>query len=44
MYTKHLTLANNVQIPQLGLGTWFIEDAAAPEAVKEAVKIGFPDR
>ena len=41
MYTKHLTLANNVQIPQLGLGTWFIEDAAASEAVKEAVKIGY---
>lgn len=28
MYTKHLTLANNVQIPQLGPGIWFIEDAA----------------
>ena len=41
MCTKHLTLANNVQIPQLGLGTWFIEDAAASEAVKEAVKIGY---
>lgn len=41
MYTKHLTLANNAQIPHLGLGTWFIEDAAAPEAVKEAVKIGY---
>ncbi len=33
MYTKHLTLANNAQIPQLGLGTWFIEDAAASDAV-----------
>lgn len=32
MYTKTLTLANGVKIPQLGLGTWFIDDANAAEA------------
>lgn len=41
MYSKTLTLANGVVVPQLGLGTWFIDDAAAPEAVKEAVKLGY---
>lgn len=32
MYTETLTLANGVKIPQLGLGTWFIDDANAVEA------------
>ena len=35
------TLANGVQIPKLGLGTWFIADDAAPEAVRQAVKLGY---
>ena len=35
------TLANGVRIPKLGLGTWFIADDAAPEAVQEAVKLGY---
>ena len=35
------TLANGVQIPKLGLGTWFIADEAAPEAVRQAVKLGY---
>ncbi len=38
---EYYTLANGVQIPKLGLGTWFIEDADAPEAVKQAVQIGY---
>lgn len=34
-------LSNGVKIPKLGLGTWFIEDDKAPEAVREAVKQGY---
>ena len=41
MYNKMTTLNNGVKVPQLGLGTWFIEDDKAAEAVKEAVKIGY---
>ena len=41
MYNKVLTLHNGVQIPQLGLGTWFIEDNKAADAVKAAVKLGY---
>lgn len=40
MDTK-LTLSNGVQIPQLGLGTWFIDDSKAAEAVKAAVQLGY---
>ena len=35
------SLANGVQVPKLGLGTWFIDDAEAAEAVREAVKLGY---
>ena len=41
MYNNTLTLNNGVKIPQLGLGTWFIEDAKVADAVKEAVKLGY---
>ena len=41
MYTEKITLSNGVQAPQLGLGTWFIEDAAAAEAVRVAAKLGY---
>ncbi len=41
MYNKNLTLNNGVKIPQLGLGTWFIDDAKVADAVKEAVKLGY---
>ena len=41
MYQNTLTLSNGVKIPQLGLGTWFIEDNKVAEAVKEAAKIGY---
>ena len=34
-------LSNGVQIPKLGLGTWFIEDDQAEEAVKQAVSLGY---
>jgi diketogulonate reductase-like aldo/keto reductase len=35
------TLSNGVEIPKLGLGTWFISDDSAAEAVKQAVDIGY---
>lgn len=35
------TLSNGVHIPKLGLGTWFIENGKAAEAVKQAVDIGY---
>ena len=41
MYTQTLTLSNGVKVPQLGLGTWFIDDANAADAVKAAAKLGY---
>ena len=35
------TLSNGVEIPKLGLGTWFISDKDAVQAVKNAAKIGY---
>ena len=35
------TLSNGIEIPKLGLGTWFIDNADAVSAVKDAVKIGY---
>ncbi|MGN0542059.1 MAG: aldo/keto reductase [Acutalibacteraceae bacterium] len=35
------TLNNGVKIPMLGLGTWFIDDGKAEDAVKAAVQIGY---
>ena len=35
------TLANGVQIPKLGLGTWFIGDDQAAQAVYTAAKLGY---
>ncbi|MFF0696339.1 aldo/keto reductase [Streptomyces tendae] len=35
------TLSNGVEIPKLGLGTWFIDDDKAAEAVRAAVRIGY---
>lgn len=35
------TLSNDVTIPKLGLGTWFIDDAGAADAVRAAVQIGY---
>ncbi len=35
------TLSNGVEIPKLGLGTWFISDKNVVQAVKDAVKIGY---
>lgn len=35
------TLSNDVQIPKLGLGTWFIDDDKVAKAVNDAVEIGY---
>jgi hypothetical protein len=35
------TLSNDVQIPKLGLGTWFIDDDKAAQAVRDAITIGY---
>ncbi len=35
------TLSNGVEIPKLGLGTWFISNEDVAQAVKDAAKIGY---
>lgn len=35
------TLSNGVEIPKLGLGTWFIDDDRAAQAVRDAVELGY---
>lgn len=35
------TLSNGIKIPKLGLGTWFIDDDKAAEAIKQAARIGY---
>jgi len=35
------TLSNGVDIPKLGLGTWFISNENAGQAVKDAAEIGY---
>lgn len=35
------TLANGITIPKLGIGTWFIDDDQAAEAVRAAAGIGY---
>ncbi|MFX0019390.1 MAG: aldo/keto reductase [Candidatus Hermodarchaeota archaeon] len=35
------TLSNGVEIPKLGLGTWFISNKDIEQAVKDAAKIGY---
>lgn len=41
MYDHTITLNNGVKIPQLGLGTWIIDDSKVADAVKAAVKLGY---
>ena len=41
MINETYTLSNGVKIPKLGLGTWFIDDDKAAQAVREAVKLGY---
>ena len=35
------TLANGIAIPKLGLGTWFIDNNKAAQAVRTAVERGY---
>lgn len=35
------TLSNGVEIPKLGLGTWFISDTDVIQAVKDAIALGY---
>ena len=37
--TQTLTLANGITIPQLGLGTWMIDNADASQAVQAALAV-----
>lgn len=41
IFDEYYTLANGERIPKLGLGTWFIDDDKAAEAVREAVNVGY---
>ena len=38
---EKFTLSNGVEIPKLGLGTWFISDKEVVQAVKDAANIGY---
>lgn len=37
----HVRLNDGVEIPQLGFGTWQVENRDAPKAVEEAIKAGY---
>lgn len=41
IFNETYTLNDGKKIPKLGLGTWFIDDDKAAEAVRAAVKIGY---
>ncbi|MDO5547187.1 MAG: aldo/keto reductase [Eubacteriales bacterium] len=41
IFEETYTLVNGVTIPKLGLGTWFIDDDKAANAVCNAVQIGY---
>ena len=41
MLQETYTLTNGISMPKLGLGTWFIDDDKAAEAVRAAVKLGY---
>ena len=41
MFNNVMKLSNGVEIPQLALGTWLIDNAKVTEAVKAAVSLGY---
>jgi len=38
---ENYTLSNGIEIPELGLGTWMIDDDKVAQAVRDAIKIGY---
>ena len=41
MFNKTVKLSNGVEVPQLALGTWLIDDAVVADAVSAAIKMGY---
>lgn len=41
MLSDTYELANGVQIPKIGYGTWMIEEKAAAKRVKQAIAVGY---
>lgn len=41
MFNKTVKLSNGVEVPQLALGTWLIDDADVADAVVAAIKMGY---
>ena len=41
MFNETMKLSNGVEIPQLALGTWLIDDDKAAAAVRAAIEIGY---
>lgn len=41
IFKENFTLSNGVEIPKLGLGTWFISNKDVVQAVKDAAQIGY---
>ena len=41
MFNERITLSNGVEVPQLALGTWLIDDAPVVDAVKAAIELGY---
>jgi len=41
IFNEKYTLANGVEIPKLGLGTWMISDENVVDAVVQAIKMGY---
>ena len=41
MFNHAITLSNGVEVPQLALGTWLIDNDKAADAVKNAINIGY---
>ena len=41
MFNKNMKLSNGIEIPQLALGTWLIDDDKVAAAVRAAVEIGY---